>query len=252
MTFRDRWFAVHNCLEYYFWFKSRLHFHAHVGMIPLGGNTVFIRRDLLERVDGWDQHCLTEDADVGLRLSALGERIRVVYDAQCVTREETPETVASFVKQRTRWQQGFLQILRKGSWLGLPTFGQRLLAAYTFSYPFFQSIVLPLWPLAIASFLWLDLSTLVAMVSFLPLYALMLQLVAVVVGNFVFAREYQLPMPLWMPLSTAITYIPFHLLLGISAVRAVYREFRKQNDWEKTVHVGAHRRGPPPQVLGGE
>ncbi len=186
------------------------------------------------------------------QLGALGERIRVVYDAQCVTREETPETVASFVKQRTRWQQGFLQILRKGSWLGLPTFGQRLLAAYTFSYPFFQSIVLPLWPLAIASFLWLDLPTLVAMVSFLPLYALMLQLVAVVVGNFVFAREYQLPMPLWMPLSTAITYIPFHLLLGISAVRAVYRELRKQNNWEKTVHVGAHRRGPAPPVLGGE
>jgi glycosyltransferase XagB len=28
-------------LEYLFWFKSRMHYHATVGMVPLGGNTVF-------------------------------------------------------------------------------------------------------------------------------------------------------------------------------------------------------------------
>src|SRR5262249_53843996 len=119
MNFRDHWFAPHNCLEYFFWFKSRLHFHAHVGMIPLGGNTVFLRRDLVDRVGGWDEQCLTEDADIGLRLSALGEPIRVVYDAQYVTREETPDSVSQFIKQRTRWQQGFVQILRKGTWRSL-------------------------------------------------------------------------------------------------------------------------------------
>ena len=108
MNFNDHWFGIHNCLEYFFWFKSRLHFYAQVGMIPLGGNTVFVRRELLERVKGWDEHCLTEDADIGLRLSVLGERIRVVYDSQHVTREETPDSVASFIRQRTRWQQGFL------------------------------------------------------------------------------------------------------------------------------------------------
>src|SRR5918998_4414210 len=50
MNFRDHWFSVHNCLEYFFYYKSRLHFHAKVGMIPLGGNTVFMRRTLMERV----------------------------------------------------------------------------------------------------------------------------------------------------------------------------------------------------------
>src|SRR6266567_6218007 len=113
MNFKDHWFGIHNCMEYFFWFKSRLHFHAKVGMIPLGGNTVFIRRDLLERIGGWDEHCLTEDAEIGLRLSGLGEPIRVIYDKQHISREETPPTVASFIRQRTRWQQGFLQVLRK-------------------------------------------------------------------------------------------------------------------------------------------
>ena len=44
MNFKSSWFSVRNVLEYYFWFRSRLHFHANAGFIPLGGNTVFVRR----------------------------------------------------------------------------------------------------------------------------------------------------------------------------------------------------------------
>ncbi len=175
MNFRDHWFSIHNCLEYFFWFKSRLHFNAHVGVIPLGGNSVFMRRVLLERIGGWDVNCLTEDADMGLRLSALGEPIRVVYDAQHVTREETPDSVAAFIRQRTRWHQGFIQILGKGSWLRLPRFGQRLLALYTLTYPLLQATMTLLWPLTILGLFWLKLPVLVVMLAFLPLYTLAFQ-----------------------------------------------------------------------------
>ena len=44
-------------------------------------------------MNGWDQRCLTEDADIGIRLSAMGIPIRVVYEDAHVTREETPPTV---------------------------------------------------------------------------------------------------------------------------------------------------------------
>ena len=43
MNYADRWFSALNVLEYFFWFKSRMHYHAAVGMVPLGGNTVFVR-----------------------------------------------------------------------------------------------------------------------------------------------------------------------------------------------------------------
>jgi cellulose synthase/poly-beta-1,6-N-acetylglucosamine synthase-like glycosyltransferase len=241
MNFADHWFAAHNCMEYFFWFKSRLHFHAKVGMIPLGGNTVFICRNLLERVGGWDEHCLTEDADIGLRLSVLGEPIRVVYDAQHVTREETPENVASFIRQRTRWLQGYVQVLRRGVWLSLPQLRQRLLAFYTLSYPLFQAILLLLWPLTILTMLWVKVPVLAAMISFLPLYALLFQFVATAVGAFLFAKEYGLRFPLLKPLSMALTFLPFQWLLSVSAVRGVYRELRGQRNWEKTAHLGAHR-----------
>ncbi len=241
MNFADHWFGIHNCLEYFFWFKSRLHFHAKVGMIPLGGNTIFIRRNLLERIGGWDEQCLTEDAEIGLRLSVLGERIRVVYDAQHVTREETPDSVSTFIKQRTRWQQGFIQVMWKGTWLGLPRLRQRLLAIYTLSFPYIQAILLLMWGLNVVEALFLKVPTLVAMVSFLPLYALLLQFVIAGVGALLFAREYKLKFSLLHLIGMIFTFLPYQFLLSFGALRGVYRELRKQDNWEKTTHVGAHR-----------
>src|SRR6266478_3048120 len=131
MDIDSSWYSALNVLEYFFWFKSRLHYHARLGMTPLGGNTVFFTREVLERVSGWDEQDLTEDADIGIRISLLGERMRVIYDDRYVTREETPPTLSQFIKQRTRWSQGFLQTLLKGEWRRLPRLGQRLLAVYT-------------------------------------------------------------------------------------------------------------------------
>jgi cellulose synthase/poly-beta-1,6-N-acetylglucosamine synthase-like glycosyltransferase len=242
MNFRDYWFSMHNVLEYFFWFKSRLHFHARVGMIPLGGNTVFIARQLLEKIGGWDETCLTEDAEIGLQLSSMGEPIRVVYDPQHATREETPDSVTSFVKQRTRWNQGFLQVLRKGAWRRLPTFEQRMLALYTLAYPFVQAGLTLMWPLTLVAVLVLKLPVTVAVVSFVPLYVLLFQLLISLIGAYMFTREYGFRFPLLTPITMAVTFLPYQLLLGLSAVRAVWRDYRNRNDWEKTAHLGAHRR----------
>lgn len=241
MNFRSHWFALQNCLEYYFWFKSRLHFHADQGMIPLGGNTVFIRRELLERVGGWDEHCLTEDADVGIRLSALGEPIRVVYDADRVTREETPVSTDSLIRQRTRWHQGFLQILRKGDWLHLATRRQRILALITLSYPFVQLPLYALWPLAVLGAAVIHVPLVVAIVTYLPLYALVLQGLVTFVGAWMFAHEYHQRLPIRTFVLLVITFLPYQWLLAFSSARAVYREFDERGDWEKTDHLGAHR-----------
>src|SRR5260370_3431567 len=123
-------------------------------MTPLGGNTVFFTREVLRRVDGWDEQDLTEDADIGMRISVLGERMRVIYDDRYVTREETPPTLSQFIKQRTRWSQGFLQTLLKGEWRRLPRLGQRLLAVYTLGVPAIQAaprFLIPASPILLLS-----------------------------------------------------------------------------------------------------
>ena len=114
VNFQSSWYSLRNCLEYFFWFRSRLHLHADRHFIPLGGNTVFVRTDLLVAVGGWDERCLAEDCELGVRLSSLGATVDVAYDPMLVTREETPGTLRGLLKQRTRWNQGFLQVLAQG------------------------------------------------------------------------------------------------------------------------------------------
>lgn len=242
----DRWFSIHNCLEYYFWYKSRLHFHAGVGMIPLGGNTIFLRRDLVERVGGWDEVCLTEDADIGVRVSALGVPIRVVYDQEWVTREETPITVGALVRQRTRWHQGFLQVLGKADWRRIPGWRRRGLALFTFAQPLIDAAVVCTLPLAVAGPLFGGpllhrLPLWCGILSFASMYGLLLQLVTHMVGARMFASDFGLKLPATTLVRLPLTHLLYQFLLGVAAVRAVARQIIRHTNWEKTEHVGAHR-----------
>jgi glycosyltransferase XagB len=244
MNYNDHWFSALNVLEYFFWFKSRMHYHAQVGMVPLGGNTVFIRRELIERLGGWDEGCLTEDADIGIKLSARGVPTRVVYDDEYVTREETPPTTGQFIKQRTRWNQGFLQVLFKGDWRQLPTLAQRLLAVYTLSFPFFQLITILYVPISLWLILTSKVPVLIALISLLPAYMLIIQLLITLAGLYEFTAVHRLRPALLTPLKLTLVFLPYQWLLGIGALRAVWRHVRGMNSWEKTQHVGAHRGEP--------
>jgi cellulose synthase/poly-beta-1,6-N-acetylglucosamine synthase-like glycosyltransferase len=241
MNYNSKWYSVLNVLEYFFWFKSRLHYHTRKGMTPLGGNTVFFTREVLERVGGWDEHDLTEDADIGIRISLLGERIRVIYDDRYVTQEETPPSLGQFVKQRTRWNQGFLQTLLKGEWKQLPTLGQRALAVYTLGFPLIQAM-LGLYVLAsLLMMLLVKISVPVAILMDLPFYLLVAHFLLNVIGLYEFTNAHGLK-PTWRtPLVMALGYLPYQWVLCYSAVRATVRHLRGVNNWEKTQHVGAHR-----------
>ncbi len=241
MNFRDHWFSVFNCLEYFFYFRSRLHFNANVGMVPLGGNTVFIRRDLVDRVGGWDIGCLTEDADIGLRISALGEPIRVVYDSRWVTREETPHTVRALVKQRTRWHQGFLQVLGKRDWRRIPGWRRQLLALVTLGQPILDGLLLCSVPLMPLSLVFLRLPVLVSLLTFAPLYAVAFQMLVNMAGIIVFGRTFGEPVPWRLLMRMPFTYLPYQWLIAFSALRATVRHVRGLGEWEKTEHRGAHR-----------
>jgi exo-beta-1,3-glucanase (GH17 family)/cellulose synthase/poly-beta-1,6-N-acetylglucosamine synthase-like glycosyltransferase len=90
----------------------------HIGMITRNernaiiqhGTMTLVRRDALERVGGWAPWCITEDAELGLRLFEHG------YEAQYLPRSYgrglIPETFTDYKKQRFRWAYGAIQILR--------------------------------------------------------------------------------------------------------------------------------------------
>jgi cellulose synthase/poly-beta-1,6-N-acetylglucosamine synthase-like glycosyltransferase len=241
MDYDSSWYSTLNVLEYYFWFKSRLHYHAGAGMIPLGGNTVFFDRKLMAQLGGWDEHNLTEDADIGIRLSAIGEKVRVVYDDRYVTKEETPPSLDHFIRQRTRWSQGFLQTLGKGEWRKLGSFYQQFLAIYTLAFPIFQAALALYIPVSVYMMFTIRTSVVIAMVLLLPLYLLLAHYVISVVGLYEFAHAHGLRPSLTRPVSMAASYLPYQWVLAYAAVRAMLRQLRGVSNWEKTKHVGAHR-----------
>lgn len=241
MNLQTTWWSLRNCLEYYFWFRSRLHFHADARFIPLGGNTVFMRTDLLRAAGGWDAECLAEDCEIGVRLSTNGAKVAVAYDPEVVTREETPGSLRSLFKQRTRWCQGFLQVLRKGEWRKLPTRRQRLLARYTLMMPFLQAFTGLMIPISLLLIIFAKVPVLVALVTFLPVVPTLMILAAEAAGMGEFARVYGVRTRVrdyvWLVLGT----FPYQVILATAAVRSVVREARGDGSWEKTEHTGAHR-----------
>jgi len=236
------WYSVRSCLEYYFWFRSRLHFHADERFIPLGGNTVFIRADLLREAGGWDPDCLAEDCELGVRLSARGARVAVAYEAELATREETPHTLGQLFRQRTRWHQGFLQVLRKGHWRQLPTRRQRMLARYTLAMPFLQAFTGVLIPLSLLSIPLLEVPIGLALFSFVPLVMTLVTLAVEVVGLYDLRRLFGGPARR-RDVARLVLGTPFYqVVLAGAAVRAVAREGLGRNNWEKTAHAGRHLR----------
>ncbi len=237
----DHWFSALNCLEYFLYFGSRMHFNAKVRMVPLGGNTVFVTRDLIDRAEGWNTACLTEDADLGVRLSALGEPIRVIYDDRWVTREETPHSVSDFVRQRTRWHHGFLQVLTERHWQKIPGVRRQLLALVTFAHPI-QDALLGVFTLMLPlAVIFLRLPVLLALVLSLPFYALGLQMLANMAALVMFRRTFAVPVPPRAFFMLPLVFLPYQLMLSFSACRALTHYLAGFRDWEKTSHRGAHR-----------
>ncbi|WP_354643332.1 glycosyltransferase [Kitasatospora camelliae] len=246
INFSSSWYSLRNCLEYFFWFRSRLHLHARRGFIPLGGNTVFIRGDVLRAVGGWDQECLAEDCDLGVRLSSEGAKVVVAYDAALVTREETPDSLYALLRQRTRWNQGFLQVYRKRAWARLPLRRQRLLARWTLATPFVQALAGLFIPVGVALALLFAVPVGVAMITFLPLLPLAVTVAFEAVALHDFGVQYSLRVGPKHYLQLILGTPFYQLVLAAAAVRAVWREARGQHGWELTRHVGAHLAGGGP------
>jgi cellulose synthase/poly-beta-1,6-N-acetylglucosamine synthase-like glycosyltransferase len=108
----DYYNARHNLLsrlfaiEYANWFRVLLPGVERLGLVvPLGGTTLFLRRDALVGIGGWDAHNVTEDAELGLRLARRGYRTEIV---DTTTFEEANAAVLPWIRQRSRWQKGYL------------------------------------------------------------------------------------------------------------------------------------------------
>jgi hypothetical protein len=91
----------------------------HVGMVTRNernaiiqhGTMTMMRRSALEEVGGWGEWCITEDAELGLRIFEQG--YKAFYVPKSYGKGLIPDTFLDFKKQRFRWAYGAVLILRQ-------------------------------------------------------------------------------------------------------------------------------------------
>jgi glycosyltransferase XagB len=241
MNYNSKWFSFLNVLEYYFWFKSSLLLFSKCNMIPLGGNSAFIKTKLLKEHGGWDENCLTEDCELGIRFGASDLKISVLYDPNHSTKEETPITLDQFVKQRTRWLQGFIEIFFKGEWLKMNNWKKIIASFYLLSWPFLQSILFIYFLISICILPFIKLSLLTGLITLLPLLLLFLQLLYLNIGLFYFTKEYLIKYNHLTFFKLFLSFVPYQAILTYSCFRAILRSIFSKKEWEKTAHFNSHR-----------
>ena len=238
-------------LEYFFWFTSRVFYQVRHGFVPLGGNTVFIRRDLMLQAGGWPDN-LTEDCALGVLLcTRYDAKVVAAYEPELVTREEVPETIGDRAKgslfwQRVRWNQGFLSVLLEGRWARLPTVRQRVLAGYILATPFLQAFSALLLPLAVLTILSLKVPVAVAMLMYAPFVPILITLAMQLVGlrrvrqgvrQRVTLRHYA-----FLLLGAPVYQLGAH---GAPRSGRSWQHVQGNTTWHKTDHGGHHRRPRP-------
>jgi cellulose synthase/poly-beta-1,6-N-acetylglucosamine synthase-like glycosyltransferase len=232
------WIARCFTMEYAAWFRLFLPGLVRLGLpVPLGGTTLFLRRDAVMEVGAWDAHNVTEDADLGLRLARRGWQTAMLPS---VTMEEANCRPLPWVKQRSRWTKGYLM-----TWLVhmraprtlLRDLGLRRFAAMQVLIlgSLMQGIATPvLWSLWLVAFgLPHPVLDLVDRETLLRLTPLLLGINLLDFGLAALAmRRAGHPVPwLWLPLLK-----PYALLTSFAAAKALFEAVTRPFHWDKTKH----------------
>lgn len=235
---RSNWLARCFTIEYASWFRVILPGFERLGfVIPLGGTTLFLRRDALEEIGGWDAHNVTEDADLGVRLARRGYRTELI---RTVTEEEANCRLWPWVRQRSRWLKGYvitwavhmrhpLKLLRE---LGLWRFaGVQVLFLGTLTQFLLAPVLWTFWalPLGLAH----PFAALLTHGQLIAMTVTFLVAEAVTLGIGLYATAGQRHRWLWPWVVTLQLYFP---LATLACLKGLWELALRPFYWDKTEH----------------
>ncbi|MGB9604629.1 MAG: glycosyltransferase [Bryobacteraceae bacterium] len=235
----ENWLTRLFTLEYSLWFDGYLPGLESLGIpIPLGGTSNHFDIQVLRSLGGWDPFNVTEDADLGIRLTQKGWRVAML---DSTTFEEANSRVGNWIRQRSRWIKGYIQtylvhmrhpleLARSLGWRGF--LGMQFFVGGAFLAP------LSFVPLALWFGLWLaGYRELVD-----PLFPGWLWPFAA--GNFLVAglvlclfhmmaawRRDRKRLAWW-----ALLLPVYYLLMSLAAYKGLWQLVRRPHYWEKTEH----------------
>jgi cellulose synthase/poly-beta-1,6-N-acetylglucosamine synthase-like glycosyltransferase len=230
-----RWFSM----EYDQWFGAILPAVEQARcVVPLGGTSSHLYARVWRDIGGWDEHNVTEDADLGVRLARHGYRTLIL---DSITYEEANSDVINWIRQRSRWYKGYLQTLivhmRKPVTL-VREIGLKAtlrLINLTGLVPIMNAVNLLLWSTMVV---WIAARPHIITRMFPPvtyylsITMLMLAAPLSVFTGLVATVALGKPKLWWVAL-----IVPFYWLLqSVAAVKAIHQLFFRPSHWEKTVH----------------
>lgn len=235
---KTNWLSRCFTIEYATWFRLVLPGLLRLGLtIPLGGTTLFFRRNALEKLGKWDAHNVTEDADLGIRLARYGYRSELI---ETVTEEEANCRLIPWIKQRSRWLKGYaitwavhmrspITLFRQlGAWR---FFGFQLLFLGTLS----QFVLLPLlWSFWLVPMgIWHPLSSVLPPVGFLALGAVFIfsELTTIATGLLAVRGAKHRFLSIWVP--SLHIYFP---LGALASYKGLWELLTSPFYWDKTEH----------------
>lgn len=207
---------------------------------PISGHSVYFRREQLIKVGGWDAYNLAEDCDVGIRMFRNGYKNATVLDS--ASWEQSTTKLGDWIKQRTRWMQGFVQTsmvnLRFPAllWKDLGSFRNVLM--FVFHVPggvFLNGLNLIQWMMLI---FWVVTNDPIIQTIFTDVL-LYLSVLSFFLANLMFTyfnllglyyRKY------YAFVGLAMLSPLYWVLLSYATLRAIVRFFRQESTWDKTNH----------------
>lgn len=236
---RENWLTRMFTLDYSLWFDFMLPGLERLGIpIPLGGTSNHFRLDVLRELHAWDPFNVTEDADLGVRMTQKGYRVGVINST---TFEEANCEVGNWIRQRSRWIKGYMQtwLVHMRDPVGLY---RSVGPAGFWGFQFFvggtmlSGVLNPVFWALFAAWLVLGGEALDPLFPQAVLYASLFNLLA---GNGLFVYLTLLgPVKRgWMDLAPWALTVPLYwALMSVAAYKALWQLVRNPFYWEKTQH----------------
>ncbi len=236
-----RWFTA----EYSLWFDLILPGLQKTKLaIPLGGTSNHFPTQTLRALGGWDAFNVTEDCDLGLRLSWF--RLNTVV-VDSTTYEEANSSVKNWIRQRSRWIKGYMQtylvhMREPMHYIRHKRLRELFSLQVVIGGKTAVLLINPFMWLLLALFLVFPQQAVSAFGTLFPPPILLIGVITLFLGNFFYGFIYllgcikreQFSLMKWMLL------IPIYwFLASVAASMALYELFTRPHYWQKTVH-GLH------------
>ena len=235
----ENWLARMFTLEYSIWFDYYLPALDILRIpIPLGGTSNHFKMRVLREVNAWDPYNVTEDADLGVRLTQLNYKVGVVNST---TYEEANNHLGNWLRQRSRWIKGYMQTYLVH--MRNPRALYRTLGHVGFwGFQFFIGgtiVSALLLPILYAIYIFWLLTNTTAMDIFFPTAVLYMSLFNLLIGNGFFIYIYMLgafKRGNYGLIPYALTVPVYWLLMSVAGYKAVWQLIFRPFYWEKTKH----------------